>query len=90
MSGPMTLGLGVAILTNVGLLLAILLLPVHAKTAAGKVLIFFAMFLLPVLVLAGGLSHHLEASKSTNFYLSCHVMEPYGRSLSGASSGKCC
>jgi nitrate/TMAO reductase-like tetraheme cytochrome c subunit len=41
----------------------------------------FAMFLLPGLVLALGTVRHVEESKSTTFCLSCHVMEPYGRSL---------
>jgi nitrate/TMAO reductase-like tetraheme cytochrome c subunit len=41
----------------------------------------FTMFLLPGLVLGLGTVRHLEESKSTTFCLSCHVMEPYGRSL---------
>ena len=81
MSGPMTVALGLAIFTNVGLLLLILLPPPPEKSSASKALIFVAMFLLPLLVLAGGLAYHLEASKSTSFCLSCHVMTPYNRSL---------
>lgn len=41
-----------------------------------------ALCALPVLVFAFSSTHHLEQSKTTEFCLSCHVMEPYGRSLS--------
>ena len=47
----------------------------------GKALGFLALFVLPVLTLAGGTAHHLDKATSTEFCLSCHVMEPYGRSL---------
>ncbi|MCH9650178.1 MAG: NapC/NirT family cytochrome c [Deltaproteobacteria bacterium] len=47
----------------------------------GRILTFLALFLLPVLALAFGANLHLEKSKTTEFCLSCHVMEPYGESL---------
>ena len=47
----------------------------------GRILAFLAFLVLPVLATAMGLSAHIEHSKSTEFCLSCHVMEPYGRSL---------
>lgn len=77
----MTLALTMIIVVNIGLVLVILLRPVRGKSLAGKILAFLAMFLVPLLVMAGGLSQHLETSKSTSFCLSCHVMQPYGRSL---------
>lgn len=51
------------------------------RGARGRVLAFLALFLLPLLALGWGANHHLETSKSTEFCLSCHVMEPYGESL---------
>ena len=50
-------------------------------TAGGKMLAFLVLFLLPLLCLAMGVNSEIERSKSTQFCLSCHVMEPYGRSL---------
>lgn len=47
----------------------------------GKVAAFFALFLLPLVLAGAGVSAHLEHAKSTEFCLSCHVMEPYGESL---------
>ena len=44
----------------------------------GKILAFIALFLFPVLALGAGLSQQMERSKSTQFCLSCHVMEDYG------------
>jgi nitrate/TMAO reductase-like tetraheme cytochrome c subunit len=51
------------------------------RVPGGKVLAFIALFLLPVMAIAAGLSQQLERSKSTQFCLSCHVMEDYGKSL---------
>lgn len=50
-------------------------------TVGGKVQAFVALFVLPLMVTAFGVAAHLEHSKSTEFCLSCHVMEPYGESL---------
>ena len=47
----------------------------------GKVLAFLALFIFPVLVGTLGFQNHYERSKQTRFCLSCHIMEPYGRSL---------
>lgn len=47
----------------------------------GRALIFVALFVLPLMVTALGVTAHLEHSKSTEFCLSCHIMEPYGESL---------
>ncbi len=55
--------------------------PSLTKARGGKVLAFVALFALPLLVTGLGTATHLEHSKSTEFCLSCHVMEPYGRSL---------
>jgi cytochrome c-type protein NapC len=51
------------------------------RQRGGKILAFFALFLLPTLVLMGSFSSHMERAQSTQFCLSCHVMTDYGRSL---------
>jgi cytochrome c-type protein NapC len=56
--------------------------PALAATREGKILAFFALFLLPLLCSVVGFSNHMERSKQTAFCLSCHIMEPYGKSLS--------
>ncbi len=55
--------------------------PSLAATHGGKILAFVALFVLPVLASVMTASYHLEHSKQTRFCLSCHIMEPYGRSL---------
>jgi len=47
----------------------------------GRILAFVALFLLPSLALWAGASEHMDRAKTTEFCLSCHVMEDYGRSL---------
>lgn len=75
-----------AVLVSI-VLAALALIAVVARrpslTAArgGRILAFIAFLVLPLLATAVGFSAHVEHSKSTKFCLSCHVMEPYGRSL---------
>ena len=52
---------------------------------AGKVLAFIALFIFPVAWSFMGAAEHMDRSKQTSFCLSCHVMEPYGKSLRVAS-----
>jgi hypothetical protein len=70
----------------IGLSLALVFLliarPSLTITWEGKILAFFALFLLPLLCTVVGFSDHMERSKQTTFCLSCHIMEPYGKSLS--------
>lgn len=47
----------------------------------GKILGFIGIFLLPIVVVAFASGEHLEKSKSTEFCLSCHPMQQYGKSL---------
>jgi nitrate/TMAO reductase-like tetraheme cytochrome c subunit len=47
----------------------------------GKILAFVGLFIFPVLTGMLGFETHFERSKQTRFCLSCHVMEPYGKSL---------
>jgi nitrate/TMAO reductase-like tetraheme cytochrome c subunit len=47
----------------------------------GKILAFLGLFIFPVLTGMLGFENHVERSKETKFCLSCHIMEPYGKSL---------
>ncbi len=66
---------------SVGLILLLVLRPALTANRNGKILAFVALFALPVLCAFVGTSQQLERSKQTSFCLSCHIMEPYGRSL---------
>lgn len=72
----------VGFLTVAGvLILLVLLRPSVLEGRVGKALAFLGWFVLPVLALAFGVEAHMQRAKSTEFCLSCHVMEPYGESL---------
>jgi cytochrome c-type protein NapC len=77
---PLTLLL-LLILFSVILIAALLVRPGSAMTRGGKILAFLILFCLPILCGSMGVSSELERSKSTEFCLSCHLMEPYGKSL---------
>src|ERR1043165_1388602 len=69
------------VLAAIALIALVVLRPSLTAARGGKILAFLAFLVLPVLATAMGLSAHVEQSKTTGFCLSCHVMEPYGRSL---------
>ena len=77
---PTTLLLAV-ILFSVALVGLLVALPGITASRGGKILAFMVLFVLPLLCMAIGVSSEVERSKSTSFCLSCHIMEPYGRSL---------
>jgi cytochrome c-type protein NapC len=52
-----------------------------AGSRAGKILAFIALMILPVLSVWGGFEEHLDRATSTQFCLSCHVMQDFGTSL---------
>lgn len=62
----------------VGLLVA---RPGITTARGGKILAFLGVFVFPILVGTLGFQTHYERSKQTQFCLSCHIMEPYGKSL---------
>ena len=70
-----------AIVITIALALLIVVLPGITRHQGGKILAFFPLFILPILVGALGGYYHLEASKQTSFCLSCHTMSEHGRSL---------
>ena len=80
MPGPLAI-LFVLLGTTIVLLLVLVARASLLITPAGKVLAFLAFCALPVVCGLWGLSEHLERSKQTAFCLSCHIMEPYGKSL---------
>src|ERR1019366_9576816 len=51
------------------------------RAAGGKILAFVALFVLPCIAIWVGFSSQMERATSTQFCLSCHVMEDYGKSL---------
>jgi len=72
---------GTLIVLSIILIGLLLIRPSITAAPGGKLLAFIAFFILPVVATALGASIHLEQSTSTQFCLSCHVMEPYGKSL---------
>jgi len=73
--------LGFLILMTAVLVVLLIAKPGITETLSGKFLAFAGLFLFPLLAGYGGLALHLDHSKRTEFCLSCHVMERYGRSL---------
>jgi cytochrome c-type protein NapC len=51
------------------------------RVRGGKILAFVILFLTPVVALWLGFSDHMQRAESTQFCLSCHVMNDFGRSL---------
>ena len=80
MSLPTTLLLSLILFSAV-LVSVLVALPGVTASRGGKILAFLVLFVLPLLCMAIGVSSEVERSKSASFCLSCHVMEPYGRSL---------
>jgi cytochrome c-type protein NapC len=70
-----------AVLVTIALVALVALRPSLVEARGGRILAFLALCVLPLLMSAIGVSAQVEHSKSTRFCLSCHVMEPYGRSL---------
>ena len=65
-----------------GVLIGVLVFrPGLTATKSGKILAFFVLFLLPLICAGMGTTYHMDRSKRTEFCLSCHEMEPYGKSL---------
>jgi cytochrome c-type protein NapC len=69
------------ILLTLAAVAAVAARPSLSRDSGGKILAFFALFILPAAVALSGGIHHLERSKQTEFCLSCHTMSEHGRSL---------
>lgn len=63
------------------LLVLLVARPEIARSVEGKILVMVALFVAPALAAYGGVSEHLDRSKTTAYCLSCHVMREYGKSL---------
>lgn len=73
----------VLLLISFSVLLIVVLVfrPQMTSSPVGKIVAFLALFAFPLLSIGMGFSTHMDRSKSTQFCLSCHIMEPYGKSL---------
>jgi cytochrome c-type protein NapC len=69
------------IILTIFLAIFFLVRPSVTAGATGKILAFVGLFILPVLCVGAGMSEHVQRSEQTRFCISCHAMEPYGRSL---------
>ena len=63
------------------LLVPLVVRPSVTLRRAGRLFALLAIVVVPVAAGFMGLSTHMERAKSVEFCLSCHVMEPYGKSL---------
>lgn len=80
MAGTTTILVAVIIFSIV-LIAWLVLRPSITATRGGKILAFVALLVFPVLAGGLGVNEQIQHSKTTNFCLSCHVMEDYGKSL---------
>jgi len=80
MAGMTTIVVAV-ILVSIVLIAWLVWRPSITATRGGKILAFVALLIFPGLAGGMGVSEHIQHSKTTNFCLSCHVMESYGKSL---------
>jgi len=55
--------------------------PEFTAARGGKIMAFVALCILPVLSVWAGFHEQVERSTSTQFCLSCHVMDKFGKSL---------
>src|SRR6185503_18414081 len=71
----------ILVILSIVLIGLLIVRPSLTAVAGGKILAFVALFILPIAAIALGSAIHLKVAKSTDFCLSCHTMEPYGKSL---------
>lgn len=69
------------VIVTILLALVFLIRPSVTVGAAGKIVAFIALAVLPGFCLIGGMNAHVQQSEQTRFCISCHSMELYGRSL---------
>jgi cytochrome c-type protein NapC len=66
---------------SIAFIVLVVIRPSLIARREGRVLGLLAFIVLPVVAASIGASEHLENSKQTQFCLSCHIMEPWGKSL---------
>ena len=64
---------------SIVLILVVVIRPSITASREGKIIAFLALFIVPVVTAGVGASEHMERSEQTQFCLSCHIMEPYGK-----------
>jgi len=69
------------ILISVVLVAYVIVRPGVTVAGGGKVLAFVVLLVFPVMAGSLGTVEHLRRSTSTEFCLSCHIMDDYGKSL---------
>ncbi len=69
------------VLIAITLIVIIIFKPKLLKTLGGKIIAFLAFFIFPALVFLIGMNIHFENSKKIEFCNSCHVMEPWVKSM---------
>src|SRR6516225_3362009 len=77
---PATAVLAVLLIT-LSLVCLVVARPATTLARGGKILAFLGLFVFPVVAGLLGFQSHVQRSKETRFCLSCHIMEPYGKSL---------
>jgi cytochrome c-type protein NapC len=78
--GPAGILIALIVLT-IALAAVFLVRPSVPAGAMGKILTFVALCILPGLCIGTGMSIHMQRSEQTQFCISCHSMENYGKSL---------
>ena len=65
------------------LVLAVIFLirPSVTANVGWKIVAFIGLCILPAMCIVGGMNTHIVRSEQRRFCISCHAMEPYGRSL---------
>ena len=76
-----TAGLVAFMLVTIALVVLIVARPRLTTRTGGRALGFIGLFVLPIVATLAGTNQQLESAKTTEFCLSCHVMQPYGDSL---------
>lgn len=71
----------ICVTVTIVLIAVVIAAPGITASRGGKILAFLVLFILPVTMGVFGAAEHMERSKQTSFCLSCHVMQPYGKSL---------
>jgi len=71
----------ISLAVTIVMIAVIIVAPGITATRGGKILAFLVLFILPVTMAFFGTAEHLDRSKQTSFCLSCHIMQPYGKSL---------
>lgn len=69
------------VIATIALCAVIVVKPRITRHMGGRAIAFLAMFLLPTLAIAGSFNDHMQRSKTTQFCISCHEMQPYLDSL---------